>query len=44
MNECSLDKNLYGGVRVESNSLANMPALEDVTPVVNNLHSLKQLD
>jgi len=37
MNGSSLIKNFDGSVLVEHNSLADMPSLEDVTPIVNSL-------
>jgi len=37
VNGSSLVKNFDGGVLMEPDSLAGMPSLEDVTPIVNSL-------
>jgi len=44
VNESSFIKNIDGSVPVEFDSLANMLSLEDITPVVNSLQDLQQLD
>jgi len=44
VNVSSLFKNIDGGVPMESDSLAGMPSLENLVPIVNSLYGLQQLD